>query len=147
MGRSLGVSATAPLPFAQCLGSLRQLLPRRGFRVLAEIAFDREFENNLGVGWKRYTVLLIWSPFDAYQAVLSEQEAGLLIPFHLVVVEGAQGTHLSTTDVAMLGRLSGQIGLELLGGTIGRRMQNVYSDLCSRGNVSAESSPHGGQQA
>lgn len=147
MGRSLGVSTTTPLPFAQCLASLRQLLSRSGFSVLSEIPFDREFEHHLGLGWKRYTVLLIWSPFDAYQAVLSEQEAGILIPFHLVVAEGPEGTRLCTTDVAMLGRLSGQIGLELLGGDIGRRMKDVYSDLCSQGNLSPESSRNGGKQA
>lgn len=134
MSQSLAVSATTRLPFARCLALLRQSLSRSGFRILAEIPFDREFEQHVGLGWKRYTVLLAWSPFQAYQAVLTDREAGILLPFHLIVAEGPEGTHLASTDLAMLGHLSGQLALELLGGDISRKLQDIYSDLSSQGN-------------
>lgn len=134
MSRSLALSTTTRLPFTKCLALLRHSLSRAGFRVLAEIPFDREFEQHVGLGWKRYTVLLVWSPFQAYQAILTDEEAGILLPFHLIVAETPDGTHLASTDIEMLGHLSGQIALELLGGNISRRLQDIYSDLSSQGN-------------
>ncbi len=136
MSQSLAVSTTIRLPFARCLVLLRQSLSRSGFRILAEIPFDREFEQHVGLGWNRYTVLLVWSPFQAYQAVLTDQEAGILLPFHLIVAEGPEGTHVAATDVAMLGHLSGKLALELLGGDINRKLQDICSDLRSLGNSS-----------
>lgn len=132
MSHSLAVSTTTPLPFARCLVLLRQSLLGSGFRILAEIPFDREFEHHVGLAWTRYTVLLVWSPFHAYQAVLTDQEAGILLPFHLIVAEGPEGTYLASTDVAMLGHLTGQIALELLGGDISRKIQDIYSQLSSQ---------------
>lgn len=134
MSQSLAVSTTTRLPFARCLALLRQSLAHSGFRILAEIPFDREFEQHVGLGWKRYTVLLVWSPFHAYQAVLTDQEAGILLPFHLIVAEGPEGTYIASTDVAMLGHLSGQIALELLGSEIRRKLKDIYSDLSSQGS-------------
>ncbi len=129
MERSLAISTTTDLPFVRCLAMLRQSLSRSGFRILAEVPFDREFKNHVGMGWSRYTVLFVWSPFHAYQAILGDQEVGILLPFHLIVAEQADGTHVAATDVGMLGRLAGQIGLELLGTDLNRRIQHIYSEL------------------
>ena len=129
MERSLAISTTIPLPFARCLALLRQALSRSGFRVLAEVPFDREFENHVGMRWSRYTVVLVWSPFHAYQAILGDQDAGILLPFHLIVAEEANATHVAATDVSVLGQMTGHIGLELLGGDISRKIQHIFSEL------------------
>lgn len=143
MGRSLAVSTVSPLAFGRCLTCLRQSLSRSGFHVLAEIPFEREFRNHLGLVCKRYTVLVVWSPFHAYQAILSEQEAGVLMPFHLIVAEGSDGTHIFATDIAMLGHLSGQLGIELLGREINCKVQDIYSELGSHAGTQASTGRRG----
>lgn len=65
------------------------------------------------------------------------------MPFHLIVAQGPESTYLASTDIAMLGHLSGQIGLELLGGDISRKLQDIYADFSSQGNGFVEAGRNG----
>jgi uncharacterized protein (DUF302 family) len=125
----ISISVETPLPFGECLVRLRRILSHAGFRVLAEVPFHREFEEHLGLKWPRYTVLVVWSPFHAYQSVLNDAEAGILLPFHIVVAEREKGTLVAATNLSLLGHMTGRIGLRLVGNDLTKQIQRILDQL------------------
>lgn len=129
MNRELAISAELTLPYRECLESLRQQLIRAGFRVIAEVPFDREFDQHVGLKWRRYTVLLAWNAFQAYQALLDEAEAGIFLPLHFVVAEGESATRVAAANLLPLAHAAGNVGLQLLAHNLGRQIQEIFLEL------------------
>ena len=134
----ISVSLETSMPFGDCLMQLREMLSGAGFRIVAEIPFHREFEQHLGLKWRRYTVILVWSPFHAYQSVLNDAEAGILLPFHFVVAETQEGTLLAATNLSLLGHMTGRIGLRLVGTNLTHQIQQILDQLHARQGGSAD---------
>lgn len=126
MTRESSFSVQTRLDFQCCLDLLRECLRCEGFRVAAEICFDREFKKNVGLAWQRYTVLVVWSPFYAYQALLSDRDGGLIVPFNLVVAEDDASTMLIATNHGSSQRVDGPIGLQVLLREINRKIRQIF---------------------
>ena len=132
--RDFSFSVRITLGFQECLDLLRQKLQREGFRVVSEVQFHREFERAVGLGWRKYTVLVVWSSFHAYQALISDQDGGLFVPFNLVVAEDEDmGTTLiATTNHGSNGGLAASpIGIQVLVRELNRKMRQIFLDLAS----------------
>lgn len=144
MTRESSFSVQTTLDFQCCLDLLRECLRVEGFRVAAEIPFDREFKKNVGLAWQRYTVLVVWSPFCAYQALLSDRDGGLIVPFNLVVAETDASTLLIATNRGMYQRMDGPIGIQVLLRELNRKIRQIFLCVgehepdCNRGTVLTE---------
>lgn len=137
------VSMHTTLPFEQCLKFLRRLLPRDGLPIVAEVSFHREFERHVGLSWHNYTVLVVWSPLLAYQAVLTDRAAGLLMPFNVVVAEQGTSTTVSATNPALFGRIVGAVGFQVFTHELARKINQVFSGLPGREEHTAYASTLG----
>lgn len=131
MTRESSFSVQTTLDFQCCLELLRECLQVEGFRVAAEIPFDREFKKNVGLAWQRYTVLVVWSPFYAYQALLSDRDGGLIVPFNLVVAEKEASTLLIAADHAQSRRADGSIGIQVLLRDLNRKIRQIFLHVAS----------------
>jgi uncharacterized protein (DUF302 family) len=129
MTRDFSFSVRTTLGFQEVLDLLRRKLQQEGFRVVSEISFDREFEKSVGLPWQRYTVLVVWSPFHAYQALLSDRDGGLFVPFNLVVSVDQGSTLIATTNHALAGLNVAPIGIQVLVREINRKMRQILSEL------------------
>ena len=127
--RDFSISIQTAIPFEECLSLLRGILDQEGFQPLAVIPFHREFERQMGVRWHRYTVLVVWSPFPAYQAVLSDQDAGIFMPFHFIVSDDGDHTTVAVTNLSLFGELTGTIGVQILVRDLVRKIQQILSQL------------------
>ena len=78
--------------FDEALVSLRSALQAECIEVVREVPFHIVFHKSMGVSCRKYTVLVVWSQFEAWRAVLTEDNAGLLIPFNIVVRENGGST-------------------------------------------------------
>lgn len=126
MTRESSFSVQTTLDFQCCLDLLRECLRVEGFRVAAEICFDREFKKNVGLTWQRYTVLVVWSPFYAYQALLSDRDGGLIVPFNLIIAENDASTLLITTNHGVPQRMNGSIGTQVLIRELNRKIRQIF---------------------
>ena len=135
----VSISVRTRLRFEECLGLLRQKLQREQFRVVAQIQFDREFENSLGVHWRKYTVLVVWNSFYAYQALLCGVSGGLFLPFNVSVSDEAGSTLIATTNHSSAGLSQGPIGVQILTHELNRRMEQILMefDVCDTPTVSS----------
>lgn len=129
--RDFSLSMLTSLPFGQCLNFLRESLRQEGFRIVAEIPFHDEFERHMGLSWQNYTVLIVWNPFWAYQAVLSDRDAGIFMPFHFVVAENRESTLIAATNHALFGRIIGTLGVQVLARDLTRKIREIFSDLAA----------------
>jgi uncharacterized protein (DUF302 family) len=90
--RNFTISTESESSFPHTLDVVREALRQERLQVIAELPFEQKLEEATGVKWSKYTVLVVWSPMDAPHAVLSGREAGLFIPFNVVVKEGDETT-------------------------------------------------------
>ena len=79
--RDLSISVRTPVSYQRALTRLREALKRHGFETVCEFPLDRELERTVGLGSQHRTVFVVWSPFEAYQAVLSDRDDGSLVLF------------------------------------------------------------------
>lgn len=129
MTRDFSHSAITTLSFEDSLALLRDLLHHEGFRVVAEIPFHREFERHIGLHWRNYTVLVVWSPFLAYQGLLSDRDAGIFMPFNIVVAENGSSTLIVATNHLLFGRLAGTLGVQVLTRDLSRKVNRILSQM------------------
>ena len=147
MTRDLSFSIRTTLGFQESLDFLRQELQREGFRVVSEIQFHREFEKTVGLSWQKYTVLVVWSSFHAYQALLSDQDGGLFVPFNLVVAEDSGTTFIATTNHSLSGGLAGSpIGIQVLVRELNRKMRQIFLGLTSHEVTPSHTAPKRSQK-
>jgi uncharacterized protein (DUF302 family) len=130
--RDFSISVRTATSYQRAVASLREALKRHGFEILCELPLDRELEGKAGLRWEHYTVLVVWSPFDAYQALLSDRDGGLLVPFNLCVVEEENSSFVAVTNHGALGRTAGPIGIQVLVRDLARKIRRVLAELATQ---------------
>jgi uncharacterized protein (DUF302 family) len=112
--RDLSTSVRTSASYQQALTRLREALKRHGFETVCEFPLDRELERKVGLRSQHCTVFVVWSPFEAYQAVLSDRGAGLHVLFHLCVAQDGNSTFIAVMNHWALGPNGGPLGLQVL---------------------------------
>ena len=133
--RDLSISARTGISYQRVLPILREAVKRRGFEVLCELPLDRELERTVGLQSRHCTVLVVWSPFDAYHAVLSDRDGGLLVPFNIVVAEHGDSTVIAATNHAALGRNGAPIGVQVLAQTLTKKVRCIFLELATQETI------------
>jgi uncharacterized protein (DUF302 family) len=122
------IAIQTSMGFEQTLAALRTELPAREFRILSEVDFRRELDNRIGISSSRYHVLIVWHPFSAYQAILSDPNGGLMVPFNVAVYENGRTTIVSVLSQPALDS-DASLGIRVLGQELNRRMRDVLLHL------------------
>ena len=66
---------------------LTEKLNEQGFEILTEINVQETLKNKLDVDFKRYEILGACNPSLAYQALVLENEIGLLLPCNIIIYQ------------------------------------------------------------
>lgn len=129
------IAVRTEVGFGRTLESLRIELPRHEFRILGEVNFSRELDSVIGLINAPYAVLIVWHPFAAYQALLSNPNGGLMVPFNLAVYQ-----HGDVTTVSVLSQPSllpeASLGIRALGQELNRKIRGVMLELGKRERTS-----------
>ena len=124
------IAVQTTMGFSRVIASLRNELPRRGFRVVTELSLDRELKTQIGVVASQYTVFVVWHPFSAYQAVLSDPNGGLMVPFNVALYENEGVTTISVLNQPLL-TSDASLGVRILGQELNRRMRELLLHLAA----------------
>jgi uncharacterized protein (DUF302 family) len=122
------IAVQTDVGFERTLESLRIELPRHEFRILGEVNFSRELDSLIGLATPLYAVLIVWHPFSAYQALLSDLNGGLMVPFNLAVYQNGNVTTVSVLNQPSL-MAEAPLGIRVLGQELNRRMRKVMLEL------------------
>lgn len=125
--RSCSLSHLIPHGFEETLSILRAALQHEGLQILCEVPFHREFQKSMGMTCRRYTVLIVWSQFDTWRAILTEDDAGLLMPFNIAVVEDGEATLVAVNNWSSRCLARATVGISLMLHDARARMRRVLA--------------------
>lgn len=140
--RDLSISVRTESSYQQVVTNLREALKNQALEILCELPVDRELDRKVGLRcehqgrqWQHYTVFVVWSPFDAYQALLSDREGGLLVPFNVCVGEDGNSTFVAVSNLhGVLNAKDAPIGIQVLARDLARKIRQVLVELDHEGN-------------
>jgi uncharacterized protein (DUF302 family) len=82
-------------PFEQTVEAVTAQLKEQGFGILTRIDVQEKFKEKLGIDFRKYVILGACNPANAHQALLAEEDIGLLLPCNVVVYEKDGGSVVS----------------------------------------------------
>ncbi len=82
-----GFKKLLALPFAAVKDKVTEALKKEGFGIMSEIDVAQKFKEKLGIDFPNYVILGACSPPHAHQAILAEEDIGLLLPCNVIVYE------------------------------------------------------------
>ena len=88
---SYGIPKVVPYGFDEARERIEEELSKEGFGILTEIDVKATMKEKLDVDFKRYSILGACNPPFAHQALLKEEEVGLLMPCNVIVYENDEG--------------------------------------------------------
>ncbi len=133
-------SRLVPRGFEETLTVLRSALHHEGFEILCEVPFHREFQKSMGMTCRRCTVLVVWSQFDTWRAALTEDDAGLLMPFNIAVVEHGEATLVAVGNWSSRHLARATVGISLMLYKVRARMCRVFA-RCDTHLMEVEAQP------
>lgn len=90
-----GFTKALDIPYDTVVERTRGALKKEGFGVLTEIDVAGKMKEKLGVDMSKYIILGVCNPPNAYQAILTEENIGLMLPCNIIVYEKGGKTVLS----------------------------------------------------
>ena len=93
-----GFSKSIDMPFEQTIEKVTAELKKEGFGVLTSIDVKETLKKKIDVDFKKYTILGACNPPIAHNALLEEEELGLLLPCNIIVYEKGDKTVVSVFD-------------------------------------------------
>jgi len=84
-------TTTTDKTYEETLEKVTSELKKEGFGVLTEIDVKETLKKKLDVDFHRYKILGACNPPFAYQALLSEDKIGLMLPCNVIVQETPDG--------------------------------------------------------
>ncbi|SRR5579885_153663 len=140
MVKGFSISAQRAASYQEAFPYLCSGLKRRGFEILSELRVGPALEHELGLSWthlglpwRSYTVLVVWSPPDVCQAVLSDRDGGLLAPFNICVAGDGSSTVASVINYygALIPR-DGPVGIRLVIRNLTRKIYEVLEEFANQ---------------
>lgn len=113
--------------FDETLSRLRSALQTEKLDIICELPFHREFQRSMGVTCRRYTVLVVWGQFETWRAVLTEDDAGLLMPFNIAIFEDSDFTRIAVHNMLGKRQLRATIGVSLMLHDVEVKMRRVIA--------------------
>jgi uncharacterized protein (DUF302 family) len=103
---SYGFTKELDQPFEQVVGLVTEALKKEGFGILTTIDVKEKLKEKLGVDFRKYLILGACSPKHAHQALLAEENIGLMLPCNVVIYEKDSKTVVSVVKpTAMMSML------------------------------------------
>ena len=126
-----GFKKTLSLSVEEADARVREELQKEGFGILTEIDVKATLKKKLDVDFKPYRILGACNPPLAHQALVAEEDIGLLLPCNVIVYEGeAQGTSVvSVINPQVQLGITGREDITPLAAEVGDRMKRVLDAL------------------
>lgn len=120
-----GFSKTTDYNFEQAIDKVTEELKKEGFGVLTSIDVKETLKKKINVDFKKYTILGACNPALAHQALLAEEELGLLLPCNVIVYEKNNKTVVSIFDPNVMAHLIDNPEMKFVAEEVKNKLQKV----------------------
>lgn len=117
------------ITYEEAIEKTKQALKNEGFGVVSEIDFQNTFKEKLGVNFRKYLILQVCSPIDAYGALQADEKIGLMLPCNFVLQEKEGGIEVSSVDPNVMMQDPENNELQEIGTSVSQRLKNVINNL------------------
>ena len=116
--------------FDKTLKKVVENLKDVGFGVVTEINMKETFKEKLDVDFKNYVILGACNPGFAYEAILMEEELGVLLPCNVILIDKEDGrVQVSAIDTQKMMSIVGNPKLEEVAEIINERIKQALVNL------------------
>jgi uncharacterized protein (DUF302 family) len=116
-------------PFERAVEEVTARLKDQGFGVLTRIDVQEKFKEKLGIDFRKYVILGACNPASAHEALVVEEDIGLLLPCNVVVYEKDGGTVVSIIKPTVAMQMVDNPRLEGIAETVEARLEKVMAAL------------------
>jgi len=124
-----GISTTIALPFESAVERVTEELKKEGFGVLTTIDVRATMKQKLGVDFTKYVILGACNPPFAHQALLAEEQIGLLLPCNVIVYEKEGKTVISAFNPLVMTKILENEGMNQLAEEVRARLARVIQAM------------------
>jgi uncharacterized protein (DUF302 family) len=125
----------SPLGFDLCLRAVRSILRQDKFQIVSEALFPEDPGNSGVPRRQRHTVLVVWSASYACQALSTDRDAGLLVPFCLSVLEDGTHSMVAASCYTRLAVATGTVGIRILARVLDTKINQIFLQLSAHGSA------------
>jgi uncharacterized protein (DUF302 family) len=96
-----GFTKEVNMSFNETIKIIAEELKKEDFGILTRIDIKEKFKEKLGVDFRRYEILGACHPESAYEAILAEENIGLMLPCNVIIYEEEGKTRISIIKPTM----------------------------------------------
>jgi uncharacterized protein (DUF302 family) len=122
-----GFSKTTDLTYEQAVARVTDELRNEGFGVLTSIDVRDTLKQKLGVDFRKYVILGACNPPFAYQALMADEQIGLLLPCNVIVYEKEGKTVIAGFDPMLMAESLGHEKMRSIAGMVKERLERAIA--------------------
>ncbi len=116
-------------PFDEIINLVTEKLKKEGFGILTRIDVNEKFKEKLGIDFKRYEILGACNPQSAYDAIIAEENIGLMLPCNVIVYEKDGKTGISIIKPTMAMGMINNDKLKSVAEKVEHKLERVFNQL------------------
>ena len=121
-----GFTKELDVPYETVIELAREALKKEGFGVLTEIDVKEKMKEKLGLDMKKYIILGACNPPNAYKAILTEENIGLMLPCNVIVYEKGSKTVLSVIRPTVAMKMIDNAALQKLAEAVEGQLKQAF---------------------
>ncbi|HUV04939.1 MAG TPA: DUF302 domain-containing protein [Armatimonadota bacterium] len=126
-----GVKVWLEKPYGDALDATKRALAKEGFDLIAEVDLRQLLRERLGLESPHYTILGVFNPESAREALELDRDIGLLLPFNLVVYEETGGTIVEAIDPIAHLAIADSADLRDIARSVRQKLQDVIDHIAA----------------
>jgi len=124
-----GLSKTVNLTYEQTIEKATEELKKEGFGILTTIDVKETIKKKLDKDFDKYIILGACNPPIAYEALMAEEQIGLLLPCNVIVYERNGEVKISGFNAGLISIISENPKLHELSKIITEKLQKVINNI------------------
>ena len=124
-----GFTKELDIPYETVITQVREALKKEGFGVLTEIDVKEKMKEKLGLDMRKYIILGTCSPPNAYKAILTEENIGLMLPCNVIVYEKGSKTVLSVVRPTVAMQMVDNVELQKIAEIVEGQLKKAFDAI------------------
>jgi len=124
-----GFTKEIDMPFEEAVEVVTAELKKEGFGILTKIDVKEKFKEKLGIEFKKYMILGACNPPSAHEAILAEENIGLMLPCNVIVYEKENKTAISIIKPTVAMEMIDNKKLKQIAEEVETKFKNVFESV------------------
>ena len=126
---SYGYTKELSLAFNETVKKVTEELIKAGFGIITQIDLKAKFKEKLGIDFKKYLILGACHPAKAHQAILAEENIGLMLPCNVIVYEKEGKTVISIIKPTKAMEMIKNEELKKIASEVEAKLKHVFESI------------------